>query len=87
MVKTFQAEDVWRGLSDVIDEAIAGHEIVIERYRKPKAVLVGYDEWQEMKTIRRREIARQRAQEMRENPAKRIPFTKEELIRQGLLDG
>ena len=49
MVKSFPAEDVRRGLSDMINDALAGHEIIIERYRKPLAVIIGHEEWVELK--------------------------------------
>jgi antitoxin (DNA-binding transcriptional repressor) of toxin-antitoxin stability system len=38
-----QARINWR---DTVDLAFRGGEVVIERYNKPVAVVVNYDEWQ-----------------------------------------
>lgn len=45
-IKTVTSEDVRLNLRDVLDDAVAGNEVVIERYRKPTAVVVNYDQWQ-----------------------------------------
>ena len=35
----------WR---DIVDDAYRGEVVVIERYRKPFVVVLGYDEWQRL---------------------------------------
>lgn len=54
MIKTVASERVRKGLRGMLDDTLAGHEIVIERYRKPLAVLVNHDEWQELKQAKKR---------------------------------
>jgi prevent-host-death family protein len=65
--------------------------VVLAQRSRPRAVLVSIDQWDAMATELRRfralEVADQRAKEMKEDPSKRIPFTKEELIKRGVLDG
>ena len=46
-----QARIKWR---DTVDLAYRGGEIIIERYNKPVAVVVNYDDWQQRLT--RREV-------------------------------
>ena len=49
MEKTLSAEHArqnWRGM---LDDAYRGGEMVIERYGKPIAVVINYDEWQALK--------------------------------------
>lgn len=41
-----QARINWR---DTVDAAYRGDEIVIERYNKPVAVLMSYDEWAKLR--------------------------------------
>ncbi|MEZ4659693.1 MAG: hypothetical protein R2911_19230 [Caldilineaceae bacterium] len=36
----------------MLDDALAGHEIVIKRYRKPLAFIVNHTEWQELKQVK-----------------------------------
>lgn len=45
-----QARINWR---DTLDHAFRGGEVVIERYNKPIAVVVGYDEWQQRRFTKR----------------------------------
>lgn len=65
--------------------------VVLAQRSRPRAVLVSIDQWNAMATELRRfralEVADQRAREMKEDPTKRIPFTKEELVKQGVIDG
>ncbi len=44
-MKSDEARNRWR---DLIDAALAGGQVIIERYNKPMAVLVGYEQWQRM---------------------------------------
>lgn len=65
--------------------------VVLAQRSRPRAVLVSIDQWDAMATELRRfralEVADQHAKEMKEDPTKRTPFTKEELMQQGVIDG
>ena len=65
--------------------------VVLMSRSTPTAVLVSPTQWNEMarelRKYRAREMAAQRAQEIDENPGILIPFSKEELIKQDLIDG
>ena len=65
--------------------------VVLAQRSKPRAVLVSVGQWdalaKELRQYRAREVAAIRAQEMRDDSAKRIPFTEEELIKRGIIDG
>ena len=54
-VKTIGSDEARLKLRDILDDVYAGqHEVVIERYHKPTAVVVGYEQWQ---AIKRRHLA------------------------------
>jgi PHD/YefM family antitoxin component YafN of YafNO toxin-antitoxin module len=65
--------------------------VVLAQRSRPRAVLVNIDQWNalaaELRRLRALAVADQRAREMKEDPTKRIPFTKEELIKRGVIDG
>ena len=42
-MKSEEARNSWR---DMLDIALKGGRVIIERYSKPQAVLVGYEQWQ-----------------------------------------
>ncbi len=42
-MKSEQARNRWR---DMLDIVLTGDRVIIERYSKPQAVLIGYDQWQ-----------------------------------------
>ena len=44
-VTTMKSEEARNRLRDILDEAVAGREVVIERYSKPTAVVVNYNQW------------------------------------------
>ena len=45
-VTTMKSEEARAHFRDILDATVAGHEIVIERYNKPTAVVTSYDQWQ-----------------------------------------
>jgi prevent-host-death family protein len=45
-VKTIRSEEARNNFRDILDNAIAGDDIVIERYGKPTAVVVNHTRWQ-----------------------------------------
>ena len=49
MVRKMTTEDARVKLRDVLDDAYAGDEIVIERYGKPTAVVISHNQWQTWK--------------------------------------
>jgi len=52
-IKTMTSEDVRIRLRDILDDVHAGAEIIIERYRKPAAVVVNYEQWQAWKAAQK----------------------------------
>lgn len=50
MIKTFKSDEASLKLSDILDDVFRGDtEVVIERYNKPTAVVVNYEQWQALK--------------------------------------
>jgi prevent-host-death family protein len=48
--KTFKSDEARLKLRDILDDVFRGDtEVVIERYNKPTAVVVNYDQWQALK--------------------------------------
>lgn len=62
-----QARVNWR---DMLDQAFRGGAVVIERYSKPIAVVVGYDEWQQRRFTQREvdAIVKAKVAELRNEP-------------------
>ncbi len=54
-METYSAETARIELRTVLDKALAGETTVIERYNKPIAVVLGYDQWlkRELEAARR----------------------------------
>jgi prevent-host-death family protein len=46
---TMKSEEARVRMRDILDEVLSGKEVVIERYAKPTAVVVGYKQWQAWK--------------------------------------
>ncbi len=65
--------------------------VVLAQRSKPRAVLVSIKQWdaiaKELRQLRVREVAAMRAKEINADPSILIPFTDEELIERGVLDG
>jgi PHD/YefM family antitoxin component YafN of YafNO toxin-antitoxin module len=55
-IKTVASEDIRLRLRDVLDDVHAGAEVIIERYRKPSAVVVNYAQWQAWKEAQEAEL-------------------------------
>ena len=53
-VKTFRSEEARNRFRDVMESVIAGDEVVVERYNRPAAVVISYDQWQETVRLRKR---------------------------------
>jgi prevent-host-death family protein len=45
-ITTMKSEEARVRMRDILDEVIAGKEVIIERYAKPTAVVIGYKQWQ-----------------------------------------
>lgn len=56
--KSIPAEEARNHLRTLLDEVVAGHEVVIERYSKPVGVLVPHAQWQVWKRQRNERIQR-----------------------------
>ena len=48
IAETFKSEDARNRWRDMMDIAIMGGRVIVERYAKPQAVLVGYTQYKEM---------------------------------------
>ena len=48
-IKTVTSEDARIKMRDILDDVHTGDEVIIERYRRPAAVVVNYAEWQAWK--------------------------------------
>jgi len=49
-VKTFKSDEARLKLRDILDDVLRGDtEVIIERYNKPSAVVVNYEQWQALK--------------------------------------
>lgn len=69
MQKTLTADEARTNWRDMLDTALRGGEMVIERYNKPIAVVVNYEEWQARFTKREVEaIVAARLADLRNEP-------------------
>jgi prevent-host-death family protein len=56
-VKTFKSDEARLKLRDILDDVFRGDtEVVIERYNKPTAVVVNYDQWQALKRQQQKDL-------------------------------
>ena len=55
-VKTVTSEDARIKMRDILDDVHGGDEVVIERYRRPAAVVVNYAQWQAWKEAQKNEM-------------------------------
>lgn len=65
--------------------------VILAQRSKPRAVLVSVSQWDEManelRRLRARQVAAQRAKEIDADPSILIPFTEEELLKRGVISG
>lgn len=47
-MKSEEARNSWR---DILDIVLQGGEVIIQRYAKPQAVMVNYQQWNRMKLL------------------------------------
>ncbi len=63
MIKTFKSDEARLKLRDILDDVFRGDtEVVIERYNKPTAVVVNYEQWQALKRQQQQELLAQAKQ-------------------------
>ncbi|MEZ4733259.1 MAG: type II toxin-antitoxin system prevent-host-death family antitoxin [Caldilineaceae bacterium] len=48
---TVKSDEARIRMRDILDETVAGHEVVIQRYDKPVAVVVPYELWKALKIV------------------------------------
>ncbi len=81
-VRTIATDDLRLNLRDILDEVNTGAEVVVERYRKPMAVVVNYAQWQAWKAAQKAELIAQAKQIAADVHAGRTATTShEELMR------
>jgi prevent-host-death family protein len=61
-VRTIATDDLRLNLRDILDEVNTGVEVVVERYRKPMAVVVNYAQWKAWKEAQKAELIAQAKQ-------------------------
>lgn len=54
----FQSKDANRRWRDMMDAAFVGKKVIVERHKRPQAVLINYDYWQQVEA-RLRELEQQ----------------------------
>jgi prevent-host-death family protein len=56
-IKTFKSDEARLKLRDILDDVFRGDtEVVIERYNKPTAVVINYEQWLVLKRARQAEL-------------------------------
>lgn len=59
-IKTFKSDEARLKLRDILDDVFRGDtEVIIERYSKPTAVVVNYEQWQKFKRMQQQELLAQ----------------------------
>ena len=48
-IMTLKSDEARIRMRDILDEAVAGREVLIQRYDKPVAVVVLYEQWKALK--------------------------------------
>ena len=65
--------------------------VILAQRSVPAAILVSIQEWdqqvKELQRLQHLELCDRVSKELDEDPSKEIPFTKEELIKRGVIDG
>ncbi len=86
-----QARSQWR---DILDQAQAGElDLVVERYGKPIAALIAYDDFvairDELDDLRAARRAGVAYEEWKQDPGRGMPYEtfRADLVAEGLLDG
>lgn len=56
-IKTFKSDEARLKLRDILDDVFRGDtEVIIERYSKPTAVVVNYEQWRTLKRLQQQEL-------------------------------
>lgn len=89
VIDSRQARKRWR---DMMDAAVMGDAVVIQRYRTPQAVLINYDDYlalrDELDDLRDGRMAMIAYEEWKRDPSTAIPWeeAKAQLIKDGVID-
>ena len=81
-VQTMQSNDAHQSWGAIIEFALKGGATIIQRYSRPSAVVVGYDEWSRLRRLHTEMLAERSAETA-------IPWedAKQQLIADGVIDG
>ena len=86
-----ESVSTFRANQEVVLSKVKTGPVLLMQRSHPACVMVDPQEWNaiaaELQRFRALEVADQRAKEMWADPEKQIPFTKEELIKRGVIDG
>jgi prevent-host-death family protein len=84
------AGELKHNINDVFEKTQTGPVVILSR-ATPKAVLVSPEHWnaaaKRLEYLERQYLCDRLSREMDEESSNEIPFTKEELIKRGLMDG
>jgi PHD/YefM family antitoxin component YafN of YafNO toxin-antitoxin module len=87
-----KSDDVRVGWRDVIDNVIAGTDVLVERYNKPVAAVIRYEDYmalrEELEELRATQRAKEALEEWRRDPSTGRPYSeiRAELVEAGVLD-
>lgn len=91
-VKVYSSDKARAKWRDVLDTAVTGQDIVIERYGKPTVAVIAYEDFVELnellQDLRDAREAQEALEEWRRDPSTARPWEEfeAELIAEGLLD-
>lgn len=85
-IKTMTSEDVRIRLRDVLDDVHTGAEVIIERYRKPAAVVVNYEQWQAWKAAQKAELIAEAKENLLRAKADPSTLTSHDELKQLILE-
>ena len=83
---TMPSDDARLKWRDTVDTAFRGTPVIIERYSKPVAVLVGHDEWLALRA-QHLQMLNERSTAVKEGNIVSWEDVKAQMIADGLLDG
>src|SRR5690348_713493 len=85
-IKTVTSEDARIKMRDILDDVHTGAEVIIERYRRPAAVVVNYAEWQAWKASQKAQLIAEAKQNLAKAKADPKSLTGHEELMQLMIE-
>lgn len=85
-IKTVTSEDARIKMRDILDDVHTGVEVIIERYRKPAAVVVNYADWQAWKAAQKAQLIAEAKQNLAKAKAAPQSLTGHEELKRLLVE-